>query len=158
MRGHRLSLVWLGYSLHDLRPIRSGSVGAETGYKKEISDEVGSVIESMCNDSCAIRLKGIVARYAHDLVELNGEFHRVLKKRGVLHVVIGNSNIAGTEIDNAAGFAKAASHVGFVQTSKTRRQLPLRLRYLPVPANRRSALGRRMRFEYVLSFKKSRTG
>jgi hypothetical protein len=31
MRGHRLSLVWLGYRLADLRRIRSDSIGAERG-------------------------------------------------------------------------------------------------------------------------------
>ena len=31
LRGHRLSLVWLGHQLSGLRMIRSGSVGAERG-------------------------------------------------------------------------------------------------------------------------------
>jgi DNA modification methylase len=31
MRGHRMSLVWLGHSLTELRHIRSNSIGAERG-------------------------------------------------------------------------------------------------------------------------------
>jgi hypothetical protein len=41
MRGHRLSLVWLGHSLPALRAIRSGSVGSEKGL--DVDDTVESV-------------------------------------------------------------------------------------------------------------------
>ena len=55
MRGHRLSLVWLGHKLSDLRQIRTSSVGAErapdhrdTDYLfKEIADQISAPATSL---------------------------------------------------------------------------------------------------------------
>ena len=40
MRGHRLSLIWFGYSIWQLRKIRSRSVGAEISQPKRAKPEV----------------------------------------------------------------------------------------------------------------------
>jgi hypothetical protein len=34
LRGHKLSLVWMGYSVSELRSLRSGNIGSEVGVKR----------------------------------------------------------------------------------------------------------------------------
>lgn len=44
MRGHKLSLVWLGYSIGDLSLIRSCSVGSEKGPDDEKDVDIAKII------------------------------------------------------------------------------------------------------------------
>ena len=43
LRGHRLSLIWLGYSLTELREIRADSIGAERALNPEDARAPGSI-------------------------------------------------------------------------------------------------------------------
>ena len=45
MRAHRLSLVWMGYSLHQLRAIRAASVGCERALPGELPPDVARHLE-----------------------------------------------------------------------------------------------------------------
>ncbi len=75
MRGHRLSLVWLGHKLSDLRNIRSSSIGAERGPDvqrathlfKEIQDAMGLMNELLP------RYAQMVRRYSEDVYRLMSE-------------------------------------------------------------------------------------
>jgi hypothetical protein len=155
LRGHRLSLVWLGYSLSDIRGLRSMSVGAERRIGREPSGDVLKIVNRICSADIEPGTREIIKRYARDLLRLTKEFSRVLKRSGSVHVVIGNSNLRGSEIDNAAGLIAASRSAGLELVTKRKRELPQKMRYLPVPKTSRTALGKRMRYEFVLSFRKS---
>jgi hypothetical protein len=77
MRGHRLSLVWLGYSITELRAIRASSIGAERG--AEDSEANKSVVMAMYSgNDLSGRHAGMIARYAQDLLDMTRQVHRVL--------------------------------------------------------------------------------
>jgi hypothetical protein len=154
MRGHRLALVWLGYSISDLRRIRSDSIGAERGSKlNDQLAQIEAIQKSMgLIDKLPSRHKLMVARYAQDIRGMMSEVARVLRPEGKAILVIGNSCLKNVFINNAGGIVKAASQVGLKLVSSTERELPDSKRYLPMPRKRTAALGRRMRTETILTF------
>src|SRR5262245_35039816 len=137
MRGHRLSLVWLGHRLSDLRHIRSNSIGAERGPDLIRSAHLFEAIqEAMAPvDKLPHRHALMVARYTEDVYRLMSEIARVLKPRGKAILVVGNSCLKGTFIRNSEGVIKAASMVGLRLSRQLERELPTRSRYLPMPAD-----------------------
>lgn len=152
MRGHRMSLVWLGHSIPELRTVRSTSIGAERAPASAVSDDVVEIMVSMRGTELLTgRLEGIVTRYANDLLAMTSETARVLKPGGRATFVIGNSCIKGRFIDNAAGVAKASATAGLLVEQSRDRDLPAASRYLPVSGD---ALSKRMRTETVLVCRK----
>ena len=152
LRGHRLALVWLGHGLKKLRQIRSSSIGAERAPDNRrvrtlfscIRDAMGDV-EQLPNRYCLM-----IERYAEDLYRMMSEIARVLRPGGTATLVVGNSCLKGTFIENAAGAAEAAKMVGLTPTRVFERALPDSRRYLPV--TKEGQLGRRMRTETICSF------
>ncbi|TSJ60811.1 site-specific DNA-methyltransferase [Starkeya sp. 3C] len=152
MRGHRMSLVWLGHSIPELKAVRSTSIGAERASGATVSRDVVSVIASMRGTELLTRrLEGIVTRYAVDLLAMTSETARVLKPGGRATFVVGNSCIKGRFIDNAAGLATAALTAGLLVKQSRERNLPAASRYLPVSGD---SLSKRMRTETVLICRK----
>jgi DNA modification methylase len=156
MRGHRLSLVWLGYSLGALRQIRSGSIGAERGLDSPSDmpglDKVRGALGRI--DNLPPRFQKMVDRYARDLLLVTSETRRVLRQNGTAVFVVGNSNLRGVFVKNSRGLEIAARLAGLELNDQAERRIPLHSRYLPLPSNKRSALGKRMRTEIVLTFSK----
>ncbi|WP_234851891.1 site-specific DNA-methyltransferase [Sinorhizobium meliloti] len=148
MRGHRMSLVWLGYRLCDLRHIRSNSIGAERRPENN-ADLDDKIIEAMGDVSTlASRNKTMIARYAGDLKAMLSETARVLKPNGTATFVVGNSCLKGVFISNACGVAKAAEIAGLDEVMRFERELPDRHRYLPTPTG--GSLAKRMRTETII--------
>jgi hypothetical protein len=154
MRGHRLSLVWLGYKISDLRTIRSDSIGAERGSKlNDQLTEIDAIQKSMgLTEKLPSRHRLMVSRYARDIRGMMSEVARVLRPDGRAILVVGNSCLKNVFINNAGGIAEAASQVGLRLVSRTERKLPDSKRYLPMPRKRTAALGGRMRTETILTF------
>ncbi|THD60599.1 DNA methyltransferase [Phenylobacterium sp.] len=148
MRGHRLSLVWLGHKLSDLRHIRSTSIGAERAPDegKAIHDEVKAALGDLT--SLPRRHHAMVDRYVADVLEMVGEIRRVLKPGGTTTLVVGNSCLKGVFIKNSAGVSKALEIEGLTYDDETVRDLPNQSRYLPTAEG--SSLSKRMREETVL--------
>ena len=154
MRGHRLSLVWLGYGLSHLRGIRSNSIGAERGpdanslieEAKKVRNALGKIKKLPSGD------QGMVDRYSLDLVLMAKQASRVLKNSGQAVFVVGNSRLRDVFVSNARGLETAAEIAGLKLVEESERRLPAGSRYLPIPADKKSALGRRMRTETVLTF------
>jgi len=149
LRGHRMSLVWLGWSVPALRQIRSISIGSERG--PDVPGESSSdVAEAMLgNAQIDGRHARMISRYAEDLSSTLGEVARVLKPTGQATFVVGNSCLKGVFIKNDEGVAAAARQYGLTEISRHVRELPQRSRYLPVTG---AALAKRMRTETVLTF------
>ena len=155
LRGHRLSLVWLGYTLGSLRGVRSRSIGSEVS---AYDDQQLALDELLKN---AGRLKnlpdreyGMVCRYALDIEDMLQEIARTLRPGGKVVLVVGDSRLKEVSISNAMINVAAAKRAGLRHRHTTERKLPARSRYLPIPSKRagRSSLSLRMRTETVLSF------
>lgn len=154
LRGHRLSLVWMGYSVSQIRVIRSNSIGAEKGPD---NDEKAIIIKAIVDDMGKIddlsrRHQKMIERYAYDLYTMIGEVSRVLRKKGLATFVVGNSCLRGTFIKNSDAIIKAAKLKGLNLIEETERNLPASSRYLPIPDDEKNALSKRIRTESVLTF------
>jgi hypothetical protein len=154
MRGHRLSLIWLGHKYSDLSKARSNSIGAEKRPDLPF-DKVAfqSIKNSMGElDTLPSRYHGMIERYVVDLHKMIGEVARVMKPEAFATFVMGNSCLQGVYVQNSEGLAKAAEAVGLTETSRHERDLPSGSRYLPTPDS--GALSKRMRKEVILTFAK----
>lgn len=154
MRGHRLSLVWLGHRLLGLRRIRSNSIGAERGPDRPQSAHLFEAIQKAMGpiDELPHRHALMVERYAEDVYRLMSEVARILKPKGKAILVVGNSCLKGIFIRNSDGVIRAASMVGLRLLRQVERELPTRNRYLPTPATTEEPLGKRMMTETILTF------
>ena len=156
LRGHRLSLVWLGYTIPHLRAIRSGGIGTErgSGIRRtnsvvELASELGPV--ELLESSTKLRLY----RFARDIRTVLKQVYRVLKPQGRAVLVIGNSTIQGVFINNARLILAAATQVGFVELSQCSREIPANHRYLPPPKpDGDQPLAKRIREEVVLTLQR----
>lgn len=152
MRGHKLSLVWLGHGLAELRAIRSGSVGAERGpdaHQRDIEEIIGAM---GCIGLLPSRYERMIKRYAHDIDCIVKEVSRVLKPGGTATFVMGNSCLKEVLVSNSGAILKSASLNRLKVCEKFERELPMRRRYLPITDN--GSLGKRMRTEIILKFEK----
>lgn len=154
LRGHRLALIWFGFSLGELRAIRSESVGADRALGDE-SDErtlrMVQLIEATASKPANLP-RAVIARYARDLTRLTSELHRVCRKDARVVTVIGNSNLRGNFIRNDILVRRALKFAGFDVTSSRSRELPEARRYMPVRTqDSRSSMAKRMRTEIVLT-------
>ena len=153
LRGHRLTLVWLGYEMKPLRQIRSISVGAEKMMlKKGTSVDILSFVLERENSEIGRRYLGWIQRYAYDIDAILFQIRRVVKRSGQLVMVLGNSFIRGAEIDNAGLVEALAEETGFQLDNRHVREIPARRRYLPPPGDGQNTLDVRMRTETVLTF------
>ena len=157
MRGHRLSLVWLGHTLGELRRTRAVSVGSERG--PEVAGrrhEFYPILNALGEiDRLPIGDIRMVERYAEDIYRLMAEMARVLRPDGRIFLVVGNSCLRKVFISNSDGFIAAGRMIGLRLTRQVERELPTRKRYLPLPKQNHGTLGNRMRTENILSFKQS---
>ena len=152
MRGHRLSLVWLGHSLGSLREVRSGSIGAERGedvkdgkhYLDAMKRAMGQI------DLLPRRHQRIINRYVGDLYTAVGEISRVLRKGGRATFVMGDSCLKDVFVHNSHAIRAAAEWVGLEFVKRRGRILPTRSRYLPI--SDQGTLAKRIRTEMVLTF------
>lgn len=151
MRGHRLSLVWLGHSLSDLRVIRSGSIGSERRPKQEATDadSVAVKVSMGALEGLPAKFDSMVGRYVQDIICTVGEIARVLKSGGRAVFVVGDSCLRGVFIRNSNAVESAAKLAGLRLVGRVERDLPTQSRYLPMTTEQ---LAKRMRTEAVLSF------
>ena len=151
LRGHRMALVWLGWTIPELRAIRSSSIGAERGMPSELVVSANAeIVQAMISDAdVPQRHRNMIQRYANDLWFMMAEIARVLKTSGQATLVVGNSCLKGAFIKNADGVASAAKLLGMREEARAERDLPQGSRYLPTTG---TSLGKRMRTETVLTF------
>lgn len=151
MRGHRLSLVWLGFSLADLRGVRSSSIGAERG-----PDHQRSWVRELTPRHKALsgRQQGMLDRYALDVARFMVQVKQSLKPLGEAVIVVGDSSLSGTFIANSAIVRKAALKAGLTEVERRSRRLPAGSRYLPPPSTDAGPMSKRMRSEVVFRFRR----
>ncbi len=155
VRCSKFSLVWMGYSIPDLRRLRAEGVGAE-GRRGAIMDdrEIRLVVSQMgLNPMLAPRDEALLWRYIDDMRSALRETSRVLVPGGKAIYVVGENTIKGTFIRNSVAVSAVAQLAGLQLSGRQTRELPANRRYLPPPAKgRTAALDGRMRREVVLTF------
>lgn len=153
LRGHRLALVWLGYSVSKLRRIRAESVGAERMVGIEENDmDVSKYVKADRSSRIASRHIGWVRRYALDMHSVLRQARRVIKDSGRVVLIIGDSILRGARIKNAELVLELAKDVGLQCFGREIRTIPARRRYLPPPGEGGGSLDTRMRVETVMRF------
>ena len=156
IRGHKLTMVWLGESIENLREIRSGNIGAEKALNITTSTEFSNILLNICdNSTLQDKHKKMIIRYLYDMGSTISECHRVLKKNGKAIFVIGNSSIHGNYINNSKALSLLAKNRGFEVLSSISRPIPQSKRYLPPPNSNSSGkqMKNRMREEVILTFR-----
>ena len=154
IRGHRLALVWLGYDVASLRRTRAANVGAERGMSRtECGLDISRFVEERDGAAIAGRHLGWIRRYAFDMEAVLSQIRRVVKEKGQVAMVLGNSFIRGAAVDNAGLVEWLAGRVGLRLLRRQVREIPARRRYLPPPGRGgENALDARMRTETMLTF------
>jgi SAM-dependent methyltransferase len=156
LRGHKMSLVWMGWTTGALRVIRGESVGVERGMN-DVSPEVRSIAEAAVPrlDDLPSSRQRMVLHFTHDMDRLARSLARVTKRGGHLVVVVADSQLKGVPISNAEICAGAATLNGFELIDRDTRPLPAQHRYLPPPTASTGTLATRMKHEIIFTFRRT---
>jgi hypothetical protein len=159
MRCSKFSLVWMGYTVSEIRQLRGDSIGAEVASKEALDTEwVKSIIKELrLSPSLSNRDHNLLARYTWDIGHAVGEAARVLRRGGRAVYVVGDCRSRGTFIRNSKILTLLAERHGLSLMWRQCRSLPANRRYMPPPKQSTSVelMDGRMRREVVLAFKKS---
>lgn len=153
-RGHKFSLVWMGYTIPKLRMLRATAVGAERAPDADhVSDAWNYAILQVPEiKTLPPRQQGILVRYVNDSTRLLFEFKRILKSRALMVLVLGDSLIRGRYIANSRIYACLAQRAGFELEFERRRPIETHKRYLPIVSSN-NTLENRMRHETVQAYR-----
>lgn len=156
LRGHKLALVWLGYTLQRIRAIKAQNVGRQAGASYKRCPYISELTRQLCRiQEFRPTTQRRLALFTQDMYSVLREIHRALLPSGRTVIVVGNSFVDGQFIDNAKMIAFASERVGLREVARYSRAIPGNHRYLPPPHSHcNSALGRRMKEEVVLTFEK----
>lgn len=155
LRGHRLSLVWLGWTLSELRKLRSSTIGAERALSDAMEDVrklAGKAVPRILDLS--LRQQGMVTRFARDMDQLFAALGRVVKPGGHAVFVVADSQLGGISIQNSSVCRIAALGRGFEVVKRQRRAIPAHHRYLPPPDHHGGSLSQRIREEIIFTFRR----
>jgi len=159
LRGHKISLVWMGHSIASLRLLRATNIGTEVSAKSSSPElPTDSVMSRMCSgETLDSRHQGMLRQYVRDLRALLKECHRVLTSEGKGVFVVGDCSLRKTFVANSTAIELVGNEVGFRVEASRRRPLPENRRYLPPPEVKSAgkALQKRMREEVILTLRKS---
>jgi adenine-specific DNA methylase len=156
LRGHKMSLVWLGWTVGALREIRGNSVGVERGLEG-VNPEVNEIAKVAVPRMSELpgRRQGMVLHFTHDMDRLARSLARVTNQGGHLVMVVANSQLKGVPISNATICRRTVDRNGFELVEKKPRPLPAQHRYLPPPTNTSGTLATRMKEEIVFTFERT---
>ena len=143
MRGHRLSLVWLGYGLAELRSVRSKSIGTETARKYKRRAYLGDH-----SANANPKMQRMIEQYLRDIGQLAREIKRVSRPKAKICIITANSNIKGYEVRTNTLIHAAAEGAGLSFVGEKIRSIEANRRYLPV-STKNNALTSRMMEEHI---------
>jgi hypothetical protein len=155
LRGHKLTLVWMGWTASAVRELRGESVGVERAIER-VKPEVRAIAEAAVPRLAELpkRRQGMVLRFTQDMSQLARSIGRVVKRDGHLVVVVADSQLKGIPISNAEICAGAARANGFDLVDRDERELPTQHRYLPPPTTATGTLATRMKHEVIFTFRR----
>lgn len=153
LRGHKLSLIWFGYTIAQLRRIRSDSIGSERSINEVPSTAVSSITEeALKGRKPDPRRQAMIHRYTDDLLAFSHEIHRVCNRNAAVVLVVGNSTLRGNYVRNDLIATRAMQNAGFELLKATERDIPDNRRYMPTTGPVDTPIASRMRKEVVLTF------
>ena len=154
LRCSKFSLVWMGFSINELRGIRATSIGAEVRARSSFSHD--DIIKDLrLKPALNPRMTGILRRYIEDTESVLSEVARVLTQRGRAVYVVGENTIRDAYVPTGRLVARVAEQAGLRVRSRHSRDLQSNRRYLPPPSAGNCLLDGRMRREIILTFEKS---
>ena len=156
LRGHKLSLVWMGHSISEIRALRSRNIGTEVSKESTTSKTIKETMKAMVDlESLDNRCLGMVQRYVWDMGKVMEECARVLKRKGRAVFVVGDSAIRGVFIKNSEALIRLADSNGLSLVSRNTRPIETKRRYLPPPESEKAGgkMQGRMREEVILEFR-----
>jgi len=158
VRCSKFSLVWMGYSIVELRQLRTDSIGTEAGADSPLDDpEIRAIMDALnVRHSMAPRHQRILGRYIDDMRCAICEVARVLSHSGKAVYVVGENTLRGAYIKTSAIVSRLAELSGLTEQERRTRALPANRRYMPPPVSRHrvGTMNARMRREVVLTFAK----
>lgn len=158
LRCSKFTLVWMGYSIDELRVIRAGSVGTEVGLPQAEAGIAGQVLRNLrLRPKLSARMESILTRYIDDMRAAMREVRRVLVPGGQATYVVGENTVRGTFVPNSLIVAELAGDLGLEVLSSRSRDLPPNRRYMPPPGARSASMDARMRCEVVMTLQKTGT-
>ena len=153
LRGHRMSLVWMGHTMRELRELRGTVIGSERSRSSDDGDHE-ELIDRVLGESPGKRAVGVLRRYLFDLAAVLAETVRVLRPGGTATFVVADATLFGIPVSVSDALDDLARTVGLELTERLERELPADRRYLPPPTGSTVAggLSRRMRKEVLLGY------
>lgn len=152
LRGHRMSLVWMGHPLPDLRELRGTVIGSERS-RASADDDYEELIARVLGPDASKRAFGVLRRYVFDMASVMSETVRVLRSRGTATFVVADATLFGTPVAVSEIIDDLARDAGLELTERVERELPADRRYLPPPVGKDTGgLSRRMRHEVLLGY------
>ena len=156
MRGHKLSLIWMGYDIEQLTRLRASNIGSEVAKPIDNCSLADTMAESLGDvDRLSRKMKLTLERYLEDMRLVVSEIRRVTKRGAIIVLVLGNANVGGVFLDIAAATERLAAANALNRLSVAKRQIPNNRRYLPPPDSQKEGepLGKRLREEVILVLK-----
>jgi DNA modification methylase len=156
LRGHKLSLVWMGHNISGIRALRSGNIGTEVAKDAKSNKAIREALESMAVlKSLDNHHLGMIRRYVCDMDKVMKECVRVLKRGGGAVFVVGDSAIRGVFVQNSTALIRLAENHGISLISRNTRLLETKRRYMPPPESEKAGckMQSRMREEVILEFR-----
>lgn len=152
LRGHKLSLVWLGYSISSLRNTKSNSIGSERAPDPGMLHDFHSTVRFSMGDVARMdsRHQSMIDRYVVDIIDMVGEISRILRSHASATFVMGNSCLRGVFVKNSEAVRVAAILHGMEHKNTVERPLLNHMRNMPVMKD--GALSKRMRTETIMTF------
>ena len=155
LRAHKFSLVWMGYSLGQLRELRGTMMGTERGLwsldglPPGLEERLENVLEEE-------RERAQRRRYLSDLAKVLAEIARVLRPGGLALLAVGPTIISSKRTDAGDIVAALGERVGLRVVGRVARHLRAAHRSLPPPgaAAMSSPLSHRMRHEVIVALRK----
>jgi hypothetical protein len=154
MRCSKYSLVWMGYTVGQIRVLRAESVGTEVGLSYDNDPEISLLIGKLNLGDLPKRQRELVAAYIADMRLALREVARVLVPRGRAVYVLGENTIRGVYVRNAKIVLMLASQLGLHLEKASSRPLPSNRRYLPPPTSGVQTMDARMSHEIILQLRK----
>ena len=152
LRGHRLSLVWLGYPYEALKGLHGQYVRSEIAFRRRFPPPA-DLHAQYASDALPDNLKRILSRYISDMSAIASEIARLLKSGKQSIVVVGDSTLKGVAVNTGKIVTSCFEGQGLRLHSEVVRDIPNDRRYLPPPtASGTGTLDKRMRSESILTF------
>lgn len=152
LRCSKFSLVWMGYSIEELRRIRSESIGSYVA--GECDAALVALARRKCDwDGLSLRAQGILARYLADTERSLKAIKRVLAPLGRVVYVVGENCIEGVYVPTGSLIRAIAKMVGLRAVRGRIRPLPASRRYMPPPRTEGGMLDGRMNQEVIVNLR-----